>query len=658
MKTADASSSEDKLHSPSSAVPDENGKGRNQLAEHERVASFTEMSLTPVVEIDLFGHVHYLNTEARRLFPSLEIEGLCHSFLCGFPDIIADLQQGGDRIFRREVQVKSAYYEQVIHYLAHSSRVRIVALDITQLKQTQKALEAQSTFFRTVIDTAPYFIFAKDRQGRFTLVNKAVADAYGTTVEALTGKTDADFNANPEEVEHFRKDDLEVMDSLRERLIPEEVITDASGKKRWLQTFKLPIVDETGRATHVLGASTDITDRKQAEETRRRLEAQVLQAQKLESLGILAGGIAHDFNNLLMGVLGNASMLLMEIPEGTRHHKRLTKIRSAAERAAELTNQLLAYSGKGKFVVAPLDLSRTVTEMSELLVTAVSKKARVHYELCQEMPLIEADPTQIRQVIMNLIINASEALEEQTGDIYVKTGFLDLDLAYLSKTYLGDGLAEGRFAYIEVRDTGIGMDEQTRERMIDPLFTTKIAGRGLGLAGVIGIVRSHGGALKVDSAPFRGTSFRILLPCLSAGISLQTPASPRVETKEMAASGVFLLADDESIARSVARDMLEHCGFQVLTANDGVQALELFKRHADEIVAVLLDLTMPKMDGRETFSEMQRINNRIPVILSSGYSEQEALRLFKHEHFAEFLQKPYQFDSLVEKVRRVLSRAA
>ena len=396
----------------------------------------------------------------------------------------------------------------------------------------------------------------------------------------------------------------------------------------------------------------DITERKQAEERRKKLEAKLQQAQKLESLGVLAGGIAHDFNNLLMGVLGHAEIALIELPPESPARGDLKNITTAALRAAELTKQMLAYSGKGKFVVETLNLSKLVEEMAHLLQVSISKNVVLKYNFADNLPTIEADGAQIRQVVMNLIINASEAVGEESGVVTVSTGVIEADRSYLSETYLDENLPEGDYVGLEVADTGCGMDEQTQQKIFDPFFTTKFTGRGLGLAAVLGIVRGHAGAMKIYSQPQRGSTFKVLFPASRQPVG--ESAGPSATEQEWRGSGVILVVDDDEPVRITAKLMLEKLGFTVLTAEDGRAALEVFRSRGDEIVVVLLDLTMPHLDGEETFRELRRLRPDVRVILSSGYNEQETTSHFAGKGLAGFLQKPYGLRPLGEKIRQVL----
>ena len=395
-------------------------------------------------------------------------------------------------------------------------------------------------------------------------------------------------------------------------------------------------------------------ERKRAEERQRNLEAKLQQAQKLESLGVLAGGIAHDFNNLLMGVLGNAEVALLELPPESPARGDLQHITTAALRAAELTKQMLAYSGKGKFVVQGLNLTKLVEEMAELLQVSISKNVVLKYNFAKNLPAIEADASQIRQVVMNLIINASEAIGEKSGVVTVSTSVIEADRSYLTETYLDENLPEGCYVSLEVADTGCGMDEQTQKKIFDPFFTTKFTGRGLGLAAVLGIVRGHGGAVKIYSQPQRGSTFKVLFPASQQPAAEESVGTSATE-QEWRGSGVILVVDDEETVRIAAKLMLERRGFTVLTAEDGRAALEVFRSRVDEIVVVLLDLTMPHLDGEETFRELRRIRSDVRVILSSGYDEQETTSRFAGKGLAGFLQKPYGVGPLGEKIRQVLT---
>jgi PAS domain S-box-containing protein len=393
-------------------------------------------------------------------------------------------------------------------------------------------------------------------------------------------------------------------------------------------------------------------ERKRFEQHQKEFEAELQQTQKLESLGVLAGGIAHDFNNLLTGVLGNAELALAALPPESPARRELANITRSALRAAELTKQMLAYSGQGKLEVQGLNLSKLVEEIGHLLEVSISKKAVLTYDLAADLPLIEADASQIRQVVMNVLINASEAIEKKSGYVRISTRMIVADRSFLATAYVDDDLPEGDYVTLEVEDTGCGMDEQTQRKIFDPFFTTKFTGRGLGLAAVLGIVRGHGGALKIDSRPQAGSTFTVLFPASER--SVEEPLGPLVGEQEWRGSGTVLVVDDEETVRITSQAMLESLGFTVMTAEDGPTALEVYGSRNDEIDAVLLDLTMPHLDGEETFRELRRIRPGVRVILSSGYSEGEISDRFEGTGLGGFIQKPYGMRPLYEKMRQVL----
>ena len=414
--------------------------------------------------------------------------------------------------------------------------------------------------------------------------------------------------------------------------------------------------DRNGKVVSYSGTIQDITERERAAEERRALETQIQHMQKLESLGVLAGGIAHDFNNLLVAMLGNAELAMEDVPSTNPAFQNLKEIERAAHRAAELCRQMLAYSGRGKLTTSLLHINDVVTEMSDLLGVSVTKKTSLRYDLGQDLPPVMADLTQMHQVIMNLVVNASEAVGEQSGSITVRTGSLECEKEYLRKTYMDRDLLEGLYVSLEVSDTGCGMDTATRERIFDPFFTTKFTGRGLGLAAVLGIVRAHQGGIKVYSEPMQGTTFKILIPAASGQDG--RPAEPAASSREWKGHGTVLLVDDEETVREVAERMLTRMGFTVLTAADGREALDTFREHADDIACVVLDLTMPEMDGEEAFRELRRMQPDIRVMVSSGYNEQDVTTRFLGKGLTGFIQKPYRTTALRAKLQEILEEKA
>ena len=391
-------------------------------------------------------------------------------------------------------------------------------------------------------------------------------------------------------------------------------------------------------------------ERKQAEKEQLVLERQLLQSQKMESLGVLAGGIAHDFNNILTVILGNTELAMMRLGPESPVITSLKRIEKSAMRAADLSKQMLAYSGKGKFVVAVIDINQLVQEIGHLLEVSISKKATLHYNLTQPLPTVKVDATQIRQIVMNLVINASEALGENNGTIIIATGYKDCDENYLKAVTTNMSIEAGPYVYLEIGDTGCGMDKETLAKIFDPFFTTKFTGRGLGMSAVQGIVRGHKGFINVYSEPDKGTTFKVFLP--ASGKTILAVDDQTALKDGWTGKGKVLLVDDEEEIRTVGTEILQGLGFTVIAANDGYEAIEKFKSTTD-IALVILDLTMPRMGGEECFCELIRLNPEVKVVIASGFSEHEVALKFAGKGIAAFIQKPYQISTLKEAMQKI-----
>ena len=433
----------------------------------------------------------------------------------------------------------------------------------------------------------------------------------------------------------------------------EEEIVFNDGQRLHLLGYAAPLHDANHAVRGAVGAFVDITARKRAEAEQQEVGQKLREAQKLESLGALAGGVAHDFNNLLTGVVGNASLARMEVPPTSPLVPYLVEIEESAMRAADLCKQMLAYAGKGRFVVQKLDVSTVIRDTANLLQSSISRNATLKMELAEGLPPVLADAAQMRQIIMNIVINASEAIGDEGGTIKITTGSQRADRAFLGGAVLAPELPAGNYVFIEVSDTGCGMSRETTERMFDPFFTTKFTGRGLGLAAVHGIVRGHRGAIKVDSAPSRGTALKLLLPAAEGTIPAEP--SPPAKTPDWRGSGTVLVVDDEPSVRLAATRMLEAIGFSVLRASDGREGVETYRLNPQRICAVLLDLTMPRMDGEATLAELRKIRAGVRVLLMSGFNEQEALHRFFGKGLAGFVQKPFNVETLSAKLEVVLA---
>jgi len=519
----------------------------------------------------------------------------------------------------------------------------------------EQALETGRLAQRALLDNQPHLAWLKDVHGRFLAVNKIFAEACGLgSPELLVGKTDLDVWPR-ELAEAYRADDAAVMAAGRQKAV-EEPIEGIDGTRRWFETYKSPVFAPDGSIVGTTGVARDVTERKQAEqralraeEERHKLELSVFQAQKLESLGVLAGGIAHDFNNLLTTILGNTDLARTVLPPDQPARAFLDDVELATRRAADLCREMLAYSGKGRFVIQPISLNQLVSEMGQLLSVSTSKKATFIQALAPDLPSVLADATQLGQVVMNLITNASEAIGDNEGTITLRTGALWCDRHHFLDA-IGDNerLVAGTYAFLEVSDTGVGMEAETLSRIFDPFYSTKFAGRGLGLAAVLGIVRGHKGALKVSSRPGKGTTFRVLFP--THGGPAQAGEAKLAAARDLRGDGLVLVADDEAAIRTLARNILERAGFRVMTAADGREALELYKQHAREIRLVVLDMTMPHLDGEGCFLAIRELNPTVKIVVSSGYSEQEVVAHFVGRGLAGFVQKPYTADQFLGKI--------
>ena len=525
-----------------------------------------------------------------------------------------------------------------------ADRVVGLAEDITERKNAEYSLRLSEGKLRALLEAASEGIIAIDGDGRIFLVNEKSEELFGYRREELLGQT----------VEMLLPQDLRgVHRGHREAYFahPRTRAMGAgmalAGRRKDGTTFPVEIslsfVHEGGSVV-VLALITNITERK-------RLEERLRETAKLESLGVLAGGIAHDFNNLLTGVMGNASMALERLPSESSIRPLIEEVQRSAERAAHLTNQMLAYSGRGRLVVQPVNLSDFIRDAVTLLAGSIPANVQLQLELRAETPPIEADIAQIHQLIMNLVFNGAEAIGDAPGVVTVRTGVREFAEEQISASLSESGIEPGRYVFLEVRDTGCGIDELTRKRIFDPFFTTKFTGRGLGLAAALGIVRSHRGAIDVESAPGRGSSFTVLFP-----EKLRQPRTHEPTARRQAGrvgAGTILVVDDEEMIRNLARMILEHAGYTVIVAESGERAISVFREGAGQISAVLLDMTMPVMSGEETLKQLREIKPDVPVLMSSGFSEIEVLERFQGTAIEGFVQKPYTTLHLVNRVNSV-----
>jgi two-component system cell cycle sensor histidine kinase/response regulator CckA len=536
--------------------------------------------------------------------------------------------------------------DAVARFVALNDQIRALSLEIDRRRALEAALRKSEDRYRTLVDATSSVVWTAGASGVLTEPQPSW--------EAYTGQTADDargwgfLNAvHPEDrgrvADHWR----ECVASGRLFEFELRLWHSASKAHRYCLARATPVRDETGQIREWVGAIADIEDR-------RKLDEQMRQTQKLESLGVLAGGVAHDFNNLLVGILGNASLAIETISSNNPARNMLRDAISAAETAAHLTKQLLAYAGKGRFVIEPVDLSELIRQIQKLIQTSIPRTVQLRLELQDRLPCVDADLGQLQQLMMNLIINGAEAIgEDKPGAVLVTTGVQQVDDGYIQTALAPSQIEPGTYVTVEVHDTGVGMTDDVIARIFDPFFTTKFTGRGLGLAAVLGIVRGHKGAIKVYSTPGQGTTFKVLFPA-SGHVSAVAPP-PEAATAHT--TGTILVVDDEPVVRRTAKSMLERFGYSVVMAENGKEGVELFRVLADKIAVVLLDMTMPIMSGEETFRELRALRPSVRVILSSGYNEVEAVRRFTGKGLAGFLQKPYSASALAEKVRSVIEES-
>jgi PAS domain S-box-containing protein len=532
----------------------------------------------------------------------------------------------------------------------HPLRVSGTHIDLTDRKRA----DAERHRLLEIIEATTDYIATMDLEGHTIYANGTLLRLRGhSNLAAARGRPLSDYH--PDWAVRLLFRDAIPAALAQNTWNGETAMLDPQGREFPVSQLLLVHRDDGGQPVFLSTIIRDISRQKQAEVDRMETERKMLQAQKLESLGVLAGGIAHDFNNLLTAMLGNASLARIELPDSSPVHHSLQQIEKAAIRAAELCKEMLAYSGRSQFVAARLDLSALVEDTTQLLQVSISKKCVLKLELHRPLPAILADPTQIRQIVMNLVINASDAIGERSGVIRVCTGLMRADQQYLNETFLSPDLPPGDYVYLEINDNGCGMPPEVKARIFEPFYTTKFAGHGLGLAAVLGIVRSHRGTIKVYSEAGRGSTFKLLFPALDEKAANQAPTAD--PASNWRGAGLALVVDDEETVRAVAARTLESLGFTPLTANDGCDGVRIFREHSAALRVVLLDLTMPHMNGEETFRELSRIDPRVPVLLMSGFTENDTIDRFAGKGLAGFIQKPFDRKRLQTKLHAVLPKA-
>lgn len=638
--------------------------------------------------------------------------------------------------------------------------------EIHERQQTEVALEQQRAFLRQIIDTIPHFVFVKNKEGRFVIVNEAIATLYKSTPQELEGHSGRKFNPHTKELDQLAQQDQAVLNAQEEMVWPEVPFTDLAGNQRWLNIVKRPLTVNPEEARYVLGVASDITQIKQTTEAlrekeenfrtlveasfegiiicvehvvlqanpsfatifgyqtvenvlgknaatfvtvessaalqelmatdpkisleatgvrqdgttfpveivshaityqgqmaqitgyrdisaRKQVEEAEQHAQKLKSLSIMAGGLAHDFNNLLVAMMSQIAIAKARLNADHASHNNLDKAIQATETAALLTRQLLAYTGQGHFEVKLLHLNHLISQNLQLFQDALPANITFHTSLREPLPHIKADSAQIQQIIMNLLLNAAEAIGTKEGTITITTAPYQLTADQINQWQpMNEIVTVGSYVLLEMADTGRGMDEATLKRIFDPFYSTKGTGRGLGLAAVLGIIRGHNGSLRAKSRSGQGTLFQFLFPCDESEQpgeeTAEYPAQPRRDT--------VLIVDDEKQVREAISDILDLKAIPSLAAASGQEGVSLFEAHQNKIGLVILDLSMPGMSGIETFEALRELDPTAKIILSSGFTEGEILQKMAGTRPTGFLQKPYRLETVLNTVEKFLAR--
>lgn len=520
-------------------------------------------------------------------------------------------------------------------------------------RKAEEELKASRENFESLFNTISEYLFIIDLKGNIIECNSIVEKKMGRSRKEIldTPLKTLHPESLQEEMDKVLHEILEngkdwyslPIKTASEELIPVETkIT----KGEW---YGKPVL---------FAISRDISARLKIEQEKMEMERKLLHSQKLESLGVLAGGIAHDFNNLLTAIIGNLELIQMQGLNAPLAKDMMDQAIQAGRRASDLTRQMLAYSGKGRFIIRPVDINYLIRGISELLKSSINKNAVLHLNLPINIPPVMADSSQIEQIIMNLIINASEAIGDKTGIINLTTGVEEFSAETLNKSRIQEKLTPGKYLCLKVTDSGCGMTPETLDKLFDPFYSTKFTGRGLGMAAVMGIMKSHKGAIFVESEYGKGTEIKILFPIFAAEkISVKASESAQsMEARQPASNsrGTLLIADDELPVRNLCKNMLEYMGYNLCLACDGVEAVELFKMHQKTLKCVLLDLNMPNLDGMSAFSEMRKIQPDVKIILMSGYHEEEVIQKFSDKRFSGFLRKPFDMNQLKTELERVI----
>jgi signal transduction histidine kinase/CheY-like chemotaxis protein len=564
-------------------------------------------------------------------------------------------------------ELRTAHSEMEERVVERTKRLRD---EVAERRQVEDALRESHVHYHKVISLLSDFNLAAkvDRKGNLHIEWVTGSDRHGTQhTRRSIGMEEWKSLIHPEDFHALRAC---FAGALREEVTGFETrITTKDEEVRWMRGRMMGERNAATDDVMIYASGRDVTREKHAEAENATLHERIREGQRLESLGALSRGVAHDFNNLLSVIIGNASMIGEGLPEGSPLVARTERIRKSARYAADIAMQMLTYSGSASVSPEPLNLSNVVAEMSELIEAGTNHRIQLSLNVDSDLPLVMGDSSQVRQIVLNLITNASEAMGDEGGRVALSTGRLHVGPDSVAGLRHVTELIAGDYVYLEVADNGPGLDADTQAQVFDPFFSTKLSGRGLGLAVVRGIARAHSAAISLTSSPGNGTRFRVLFPEVGATI-LETIESNRKSNEQqyvadsvaipttMNVARTVLVIDDDEYVGEIAQAALQRSGYNVLVADGGNQGVELFAQNRDKIDVIVLDLSMPDMSGEEVLEHIRKIAPDVPALISSGYASSMAAKRIRVTHRVEFLGKPYEPEVLVESVEAMLPRSS
>jgi len=628
---------------------------------------FTDNHIDSLIVVDLEGKIIFSNDAAINLFGyeynefiNKNIKYFFNSEY--FNEISSNLnklksEEGSKHYFQAKITTKQKEIKEIeISYSLLKDKnkddsIIIIARVTSEKLQLENKNEPIKRKYQYIFEKSPTGIFVYDKNLKIQFFNDKFAHILNIDRDILS-----DFDMNTIIDKSVLNCLLTPINLKIDGFYEGWYHTTLSDILLYISISTTPYLDFNGNLIGGLGIVNDLTPLKKASDAKIEMERKLQHAQRLETIGVLAGGIAHDFNNILMAILGNSEIAMMKLNQNSSQAKdNLLKIQRATEKAADLCKQLLAYAGKGNYNITHIDLNKLINEMLYVFEISINKKITIKFNLNKTIPLILADSTQINQIFMNLITNASEAIGDKTGIITISTGTLECDRAYLKTTFVGEDIPDGKYTFFEVSDNGCGMDEETKIKMFDPFFTTKFLGRGLGMSAVLGIARSHNGSIKVYTEKNKGTTIKVLFPALEEYPLSNIISSEKYIDDKQGYTGTVLLIDDDDYVRQTARDQLEYLGLNVILAAHAQEALFIFNEKNKLIDLVILDLVLPEIDGIECYRELKRINSDVKVIIVSGYNVEDIKNNFNGKGVLGFLQKPYSLKELENLIKEVLN---